>query len=191
MLLDPPFGGMREDIGKITQKVPGTGENGSVYSHAVTFYAFALFSVRRGEEGFRALRNLLTGTRGNPLSRSGQLPIYIPNYYRGVGCGPSAGRSSHSPNTGTSAWFYRTAVAMLLGVRGEWDGLRIDPQLPLAWPGARVWRRWRGAEYDIAIRRDRRAGGPRVSLDGRELPDTLIPPQPEGTRHAVEVVISG
>jgi cellobionic acid phosphorylase len=189
MLLDPPFAGMQEEIGKLTQKAPGTGENGSVYCHAVTFYAFALLKARRAEEGYRLLRNLLTGTRDNPIHRSGQLPLFIPNYYRGAGAGASAGRSSQSPNTGTSAWYYRTVVSLLMGVRGEWDGLRIDPQLPRAWPRARVWRRWCGAEFDIEIRRTRRAGAVRVTLDGRELPDNLVPPQPEGSSHEVRIAL--
>jgi cellobionic acid phosphorylase len=189
MTLHPPFQGMREDVGKLTQKAPGTGENGSVYCHAVTFYAYALFVARRGEEAFRVLRNLLTGTRDNPIRRSGQLPLYVPNFFRGTGSGRIAGRSSHAANTGTSAWYYRTAVSMLLGVRGELDGLRIDPQLPAAWRRARIWRKWRGAEFDIDIRRGRRADRVEVVLDGRELPDNLIPPQTTGGKHSVGVTL--
>jgi cellobionic acid phosphorylase len=189
MTLAPAFSGMREDIGKITQKAPGTGENGSVYCHAATFYAFALFHARRAEEAFRVLRNLLPGTKANPIERSGQVPLYVPNYFRGTPAGATAGRSSHAPNTGTSAWYYRTAIAMLLGVRGELSGLRIDPQLPRAWKEAKVWRKWRGAEFDIRIRRRRGARRTVVVLDGRPLADNLIPPQPEGSRHQVEVTV--
>lgn len=189
MTLTPAFSEMHEDIGKITQKPPGTGENGSVYCHAATFYAFALYLARQSEEAFGVLRNLLTGTEQNPIQRSGQVPLYVPNYFRGTAAGASAGRSSHAPNTGTSAWYYRTAVAMLLGVRGELDGLRIDPQLPKAWKEAKVWRKWRGAEFDIAIRRRRGVRQTRVVLDGRPLDENFIPPQPEGSRHRVEVTV--
>jgi cellobionic acid phosphorylase len=191
MTLHPPFGGMRENVGKITQKQPGTGENGSVYCHAVTFYAYALLLARRGEHGWRVLRNLLPGTKENPVVRSGQLPLYVPNFFRGTGCGDSAGRSSHRPNTGTSAWYYRTAVAMLMGVRGELEGLRIDPQLPKAWKRARVWRRWRGAEFDIRIARRRGLEAPRVVLDGDEIEGNRIPVQPPRSRHEVTVTLPG
>ena len=94
------------------------------------------------------------------------MPLYVPNYFRGTAAGATVGRSSHAANTGASAWYYRTAIAMLLGVRGELDGLRIDPQLPRRWQGATVWRKWRGAEFDIRIRRGR-VRKTRVALDGQ------------------------
>ncbi|MFP3937229.1 MAG: GH36-type glycosyl hydrolase domain-containing protein [Phycisphaerae bacterium] len=188
MTLHPPFQDMRENIGKLTQKQPGTGENGSVYSHAATFYAYSLLMARRSEHGWRVLRNLLPGTRDNPVTRCGQLPLYVPNFYRGTGCGKSAGQSSHRPNTGTSAWYYRTAVAMVMGVRAELDVLRIDPQLPKGWKHARVRRKWRGAGFDIQIRRGR-TSNVRIELDGEELADAAIPPQPAGSRHEVLVTI--
>ena len=187
MTMAPAFTTMREDIGKITQKTPGTGENGSVYCHAAAFYAYGLFAARQGEEGFRILRTLLTGAGTNPITRSQQLPLYIPNFFRGPGAGNTAGRSSAAWNTGTAAWFYRTAITNLLGVRGEFDGLRIDPQLPAKWKKAAVWRKFRGAEFNIVIRKTRSADKTEVLLDGKRLPDTLIPLQKLGTVHTVEV----
>jgi cellobionic acid phosphorylase len=80
---------------------------------------------------------------------------------------------------------------MLLGVRGKLDGLRIDPQLPAAWPGARVWRRWRGAEFDVEIRRRRSVSRTEVLFDGETLAENLIPPQPAGSWHAVVVTLPG
>jgi cellobionic acid phosphorylase len=184
---------MREDIGKLTQKVPGWNENGAVYCHAATFYAYGLFSVREKEKGFAALRQLLPGYAGNTLERSGQIPLYIPNFYRGVDAGRKAGLSSHHPNTGTVSWYYRTVVAMLMGVRAEADGLRLDPQLPARWRSARVWRNWRGATFEIEIRqtpgRRKSPSSTRVWLDGQELEGTLVPVQPRGTHHHVRVVV--
>jgi cellobionic acid phosphorylase len=160
-----------------------------VYCHAVTFYAYALYLNRRSEDAFRMLRRLLVGHPKNPLARAGQLPLYVPNFFTGPACGPAAYRSSHSPNTGTASWYYRTAIAMLLGVRAEFDGLRLDPQLPAAWKTARVWREWRGAEFDIRISRVPGTEGVVVRLDGEELADNLIPRQDEGSWHKVEVTV--
>ena len=187
MTMAPAFTTMHEDIGKITQKTPGTGENGSVYCHAASFYAYGLFHVRQAEEGFRILRTLLTGAGTNPLTRSQQLPLYIPNFYRGSAAGKTAGRSSAAWNTGTAAWFYRTAVTDLLGVRGEFDGLRIDPQLPRKWDKVEVWRKFRGAEFNIAMRKTRGVRKIEVILDGKPLPGNLIPIQKPGGVHTVEV----
>lgn len=189
MTLAPPFTRMYEDIGKICLKQGGTGENGSVYCHAATFLAYALYQARRSEAGWRILRTLLTGWGTNPLSRSGQIPTYIPNQFFGTAMGKHAGKSSHSAMTGTTAWWQRTALTQVLGVRAEWEGLRMDPQLPAGWKQARVQRNFRGAGYDITINRERDAQGLRVWLDGAELPDNLVPLQAPGTRHEVRVTV--
>ena len=161
MMNGPAYTRFHEDIGKVTIKNPGIDENAAVYNSACAWYAFAMFQAGLADEGWRYLRGILTGAGGNTLKRSGQLPIYLPNFYKGVAVGRDAGETSHSPSTGTADWYYHTAVAMLFGVRGEFGGLRLDPKLPSAWKTARVWRRFRGAEYDIEMRRSR-AGRPRA-----------------------------
>ncbi|MFW6062174.1 MAG: NdvB protein, partial [Planctomycetota bacterium] len=87
--------------------------------------------------------------------------------------------------------YYRTAVGMLLGVRGELDGLRVAPQLPADWPGARVWRRWRGAEFDISMTRQAGTAETTLQLDGKPLAGPLIAPQAPGSRHEVTVILPG
>ncbi len=43
VMLAPAYTSMHDDIGRITQKYPGSAENGSVYNHAAAFWAFAMF----------------------------------------------------------------------------------------------------------------------------------------------------
>lgn len=135
------------------------------------------------------LRTLLTGAGSNPLSRSQQLPLYLPNFYRGVACGKTAGRASGHWGTGTCAWYYRTAITELLGVRGEFAGLRIDPQLPVSWDRAALWRQFRGARFNICMERSKAVKQVQVSLDGKALNGNLIPFQKAGSVHAVQVLI--
>lgn len=187
----PAYTRFYEDIGKVTVKNPGIDENSSAYNSAVCWWAYAMFIARNADEGWRHLRGMLTGAGRNTIKRSGQLPLYVPNFYKGPAVGERAGESSHSPSTGTVAWFYHTAVSQLMGVRGELDGLRLDPQLPSAWKKARVWRKFRGAAFDISIRRSRKVDGPTVELDGERLADNLVPPQKPGTKHTVTVTIPG
>ncbi len=65
---------------------------------------------------------------------------------------PPAGRRTFF-NTGTASWLYRSVIEGLFGVKGCREGLRIAPQLPLDWPAAKIVRRFRGATFDINIRR--------------------------------------
>ena len=79
---------------------------------------------------------------------------------------------------------------MLLGVRAELGGLRIDPQMPRAWKRAQVCRKWRGAEFVINIRRKRGTKTTKVFLDGAYVEDGLIPVDQVGQgRREVEVVV--
>ena len=185
----PPFMQMDETIGKITQKCPGTGENGSVYCHAVTFLAYGLYSAGRPEEAFTTLRTLLPGYAKNTIVSAGQLPIYLPNYYRGSFYPSHTGQSSHSPNTGTAAWYYRTAIEKLLGVGADFTGLRLQPQLPRAWKTAKVTRDFRGARYNITIKKKRGAEKISVTLNGVPLPDNHVPLQAAGSSNAVIVTL--
>ena len=83
-MLAPAYTAMREDVGRVTQKWPGSAENGSVYNHAAIFYAAALFHCRETDRAFSVLDRMLTRPSADDMRVRGQLPVYIPNYYRGA-----------------------------------------------------------------------------------------------------------
>jgi carbohydrate kinase (thermoresistant glucokinase family) len=72
-LCDPPFTRLHEDIGRVTQKFPGSAENGSVYSHAVAFHINGLYAAGEGERAYAlpptaALRRLGRRPRPRPAA---------------------------------------------------------------------------------------------------------------------------
>jgi len=144
-MLAPSFTKMRDDIGRVTQKHPGSAENGSVYNHAAAFYIYALYTYQNVEH-----------------------QSFIPNYYRGAyrQFERTAGRSSQLCNTGTVHWVYRCLVDGLFGVQGCVDGLKINPKLPSHWSEAKLQRRFRGAQFDISIERDSNLEATQIWLDG-------------------------
>jgi cellobionic acid phosphorylase len=154
-MFGPPYSAMREDVGRVTQKYPGSAENASVYNHASIFYIYSLYTVGQADRAYQLLRQMLPGPSEDDYLQRGQLPIYIPNYYRGAWreYPRTAGRSSHLFNTGTVAWVYRTIVESLFGLEGDAEGLRVRPQLPATWSFAKVQREFRGATFEVDIRR--------------------------------------
>lgn len=153
----PPYAGMREDVGRVTQKYPGSAENASVYNHAAVFYAHALYG-RGGDEAERAfgvLRKMVPGPDEADYVQRGQMPVYIPNYYRGAWreYPRTAGRSSQLFNTGTVSWAYRCFIEGLCGLRGDAQGLVVNPQLPPHWDGMKVKRLFRGATFLVDIKK--------------------------------------
>jgi cellobionic acid phosphorylase len=177
MLLAPPFTAMREDIGRVTQKFPGSAENGSVYNHAAAFYIYALYMIGEADRAFRVMRKMIPGPDTADYTQRGQLPVFIPNYYRGAyrEYPRTAGRSSQLFNTGTVAWIYRCLIEGLFGIKGNKDGLVFEPQLPRDWISCKVTRTFRGATFNVDIRREIGIPKTEVTVEGRALSgNTLI-----------------
>ena len=190
-LNNPPFTSIREDIGRVTQKYPGSAENGSVYNHAAAFYIFGLYFVGEKENAWRLLRKMIPGPDVEDIIQRGQLPVFIPNYYRGAyhQFPRTAGKSSQLFNTGTVSWIYRCLIDGLFGIHGDGKGLRIEPQLPSSWNETKVIRFFRGAEFEINIRREPCIDKARLCLDGNWLNKTLIENVQHGKKYLVLVQI--
>lgn len=186
----PPFSGMREDVGRVTQKFPGQGENGAVYNHAAVFYVHALYSIGEADRAYKLLRQMLPGPDENDYVQRGQLPVYIPNYYRGGWKEfPSrAGRSSQLFNTGTVSWAYRCFIEGLCGLRGDAEGLRIQPQLPSEWDSIKVKRLFRGADFEVDIKRGD-VGEVQVAHDGKVLPGAHVKNIQRGATYQLSVLV--
>lgn len=170
MMLAPSYTRMHEDIGRLTQKSPGVSENGSVYNHAAAFYAAGLYRQQQNDLAFDVLKRMIP-TSDDVLQR-GQLPVYLPNYYRGAyyQLPHTAGRSSHLFNTGTVAWFYHCVIEGLLGLKGGIDGLYVSPQLPSDWTKISVTRVFRGHCYHIEYIKHNAATENYWEVDGESMP---------------------
>lgn len=185
LLLTPAFDQPDERIGYITRYAPGLRENGGVYTHAATWAIAAAAKMRDAE----TVERLLTAI--NPALKDPERYWAEPYVLPGNVDGPESpyyGRAGWTWYTGSAQWLHRIVTHWVLGVRPEWDDLRIDPCLPPAWERAGLTRPWRGATYAINMRR---AAGPlRVIVDGQPLPACLVSPPASGQDlHRVEVLI--
>ncbi len=101
---------------------------------------------------------------------------------------PHHGRGAWTWYTGSAAWLHRVVAEWILGVRPEWDGLRIDPCLPPGWDRASMVRPWRGATWEIAIER---GDSPRLEVDGAALDGRLLPVSAasRASRRRIRVVV--
>lgn len=151
MMLAPSYTKMVEDIGRITQKHPGVSENGSVYNHAAIFYIYALYQINQNDLAYSLLSKMLPSLKNS--EKTGQLPVYLPNYYRGAyyQIPEETGRSSHLFNTGTVAWVYRCLVEEFCGLKGGPLGLMVQPKLPSHITKLTGQRRFRESIIDFEI----------------------------------------
>lgn len=174
LLLAPAFDRPIREIGYITRYAPGLRENGGVYTHAATWAIAAACKMRDRE----LVGRLLTAI--NPALKDPEKywaePYVLPGNVDGPDS-PHHGRAGWTWYTGSAAWLHRVVTHWVLGVRPEWDGLRIDPCLPSQWGGASLTRPYRGSTYHVRIERgdDLPPGSPsEVSVDGRRIDGNVI-----------------
>jgi cellobiose phosphorylase len=101
---------------------------------------------------------------------------------------PTHGEAKNSWLTGTAAWNYYAITQWVLGIRPEYYGLRIAPVVPERWQGFEAVRKFRGVTYRIAVRRAGKGNGVSLTVDGKPIPGSVVPPPAAGqTEVAVEV----
>ncbi len=182
LLLAPAYDTPEEKVGYITRYAPGLRENGGVYSHAATW---AIAAAAKAKDA-ALVSQLLTAI--NPALKDADRfwaePYVMPGNVDGPNS-PYHGRAGWTWYTGSAQWLQRIVTHWVLGVRPEWDGLRIDPCLPPEWRTARMTRSWRGHSYEFEFEAGAsREGRGRVEIrvDGKPLAGNLLPvPSGPGT----------
>jgi cellobiose phosphorylase len=169
LLLAPAFDVPDASIGYITRYAPGLRENGGVYTHAAIWAIAAAAKMKDAALTGRLLEAVNPSTK-DP-DRYFAEPYVLPGNVDGPDS-PHHGRAAWTWYTGAAAWLHRVMAEWVLGVRPEWNGLRIDPCLPPGWDRAAMVRPWRGTTWEIAIER---GGSPGLEVDGVGVPGALIP----------------
>ena len=132
--------------------------------------------------------------RINPSAREGLADLHRcePYVYAQMIAGRDAasyGEAKNSWLTGTAAWNYVAITQWILGIRPEYDGLRVDPCIPSAWSGFIAVRRFRGKMIRIIVHNEQRVckGVARMQVNGQEIRGNVIPFDLLGDDQQVEV----
>jgi len=190
-LLDPPFDKSDLNPGYIKGYVPGVRENGGQYTQGAIWAAMAFAAL--GESG-RAWELLTMISPVNHARSPEGMAIYKVEPYVVAAdvyaVSPHTGRGGWTWYTGSAGWMYRLIVESLLGLRLEVDKLRFAPCLPTDWKAFKVHYRYRETVYHITVLQiSSRNGEMRVTVDGVERPDQVIPLVDDRQQHSVEVRI--
>jgi cellobiose phosphorylase len=189
VLLDPAYTRYHLELGEVSSYPPGYKENGGVFCHNNPWVMIAETMVGRGERAMEYYRKIAP----TYLEEISDLHRTEPYVYAQMIAGKAAARPGEAKNswlTGTAAWNLVAVTQYLLGVRPEYEGLRVQPCLGPDIPQFTVTRQCRGATYRISVRN---GGGTQVRLTvgGRPIEGTVIPYAPAGTEVTVECEISG
>jgi cellobiose phosphorylase len=187
-LIWPPYDGSDERVCGTSTFVPGAKENGGIFCHSNTWSIIAAAMLGNGDQAYKYYRQIL------PLARTdSDLYKVEPYTYPQNICGPthpSFGMARNAWLTGTAAWTFVAATQWILGIRPTYEGLRVAPTLPSAWPGYKAHREFRGTAYEITVRREGAGRAVSLVVDGRPVDGDVVPlPAPGTARVDVEVIL--
>ncbi len=186
VLNNPAFTEYRLKYGEITTYPPGYKENAGIFCHNNPWVIIAETKLNHNERAFDYYKRI-TPAYIEDISDLHKTEPYV---YSQMIAGKDAAKPGEAKNswlTGTAAWNFYTLSQYILGIRPEYDGLRIEPHLPKEITNVEVKRKFRGAVYNIKITNK---GGVNIKcyLDGKEVNNVLPLPE-KGKTYEVEVVM--
>ena len=133
---DPPYRGYHVELGEVSSYPPGYKENAGVFCHNNPWIMIAECIAGRPDRAFEYYRKISPAY----LEDIQELHRMEPYVYSQMIAGKAAPRQGEAKNswlTGTAAWNFIAVSQWILGVRAEFDGLRIEPCLPETAPQRR------------------------------------------------------
>jgi cellobiose phosphorylase len=176
VLLQPAYSHYYVNLGEISTYPEGYKENAGVFCHTNPWLMIGEAMAGNGDGALDYYMRI------NPSAREGISEIHRcePYVYAQMIAGkdaPTHGEAKNSWLTGTAAWNFVAISQWILGIRAEHNGLRIDPSVPAEWGGFTVTRQFRGATYNIVVRKSPGSTGrvARLVVDGRTIAGNLAP----------------
>jgi len=185
----PAYTTYQVELGEVSTYPPGYKENGGIFCHNNPWVIIAETVVGRGDRAFDYYRRITPAYR-EEISDVHRLEPYV---YAQMIAGKEASRHGEAKNswlTGTAAWNFVAVSQYLLGVRPDFDGLVVDPQIGPEVPAFTVTRVARGATYQITVTNSGARGSrARLVVDGTPIDGTLVPYAEPGATVHVEVTL--
>jgi len=188
MLHQPSYTHYYLNLGEISSYPPGYKENGSVFCHTNPWVMIAEARLGNGAAAHDYYLRI------NPSKREQFSEVHRcePYVYAQMIAGreaPTYGEAKNSWLTGTAAWNYVAVTQWILGIRPEYDGLRIDPCIPPQWDGFSAQRSFRGSQLNISVHNPRHVsrGVIKMEVDGAVVEGNLLRLDGSPGPHRVEL----
>lgn len=149
-LNQPPYSTYHLELGEISSYPPGYKENAGIFCHNNPWIMIAETVLGRNERAFEVYKKIAPAY----IEDISEIHRTEPYVYSQMIAGKDAVRMGEAKNswlTGTAAWNYYAISQYILGIRPEFDGLRIAPCLSKDITGCTITRKYRGTEYNITI----------------------------------------
>jgi cellobiose phosphorylase len=186
----PPYSKYHLELGEVSSYPPGYKENAGVFSHNNTWIHIGWTMFGEGEKALEYYLSICPSAKpDHDVYRS---EPYVYAQMTASQFSPTPGEGKNSWLTGTGAWSFVVASQSILGVKPDFNGLRIDPCVPKKWKGYAVQRKYRGVTYSITVKNPKAKSNGVKSLvvDGQKVAGNLIPLPTDGRKEVkVEVTL--
>ena len=173
VLNQPAYSCYHAELGEISSYPEGYKENAGIFCHNNPWIIIGEALAGRTDDAWEHYCKISPAFVGDQ-----QLHKVEPYVYCQMVAGKDAFRPGEGKNswlTGTAAWNWHAVTEFLLGIRPEYDGLRIEPHLPARFRTVKVHRVFRDAVYDLTLHLGGQGGS------------TFIPYSPG--HHTLEIVL--
>ena len=150
VLNTPAYTSYIKDYGEISSYPEGYKENAGIFCHNNPWVIIGEAMAGRADDAWRHYCKI------TPAFTKDQALRKVEPY---VFCQMVAGKDAFRPGegknswlTGTAAWTWKAVSEAILGIKPQFDGLLIEPCIPLKYGNYKIHRRFRDAEYDLTIR---------------------------------------
>jgi cellobiose phosphorylase len=179
VLNNPAFTKYMIEYGEISTYPAGYKENAGIFCHNNPWIMIGETLIGRGERAWEYYKKICPAY----LEDISDLHRTEPYVYAQMIAGKDAyipGEAKNSWLTGTAAWNFYAITQYILGIRPEYEGLRVDPCLPESIDEYVFTRKFRGVTYQIKIINGKKGNGIKsLTVNGTYIHGNIIPPQKE------------
>ena len=188
VLLQPAYKEYHLELGEVSSYPGGYKENAGIFCHNNPWIIAAETVVGHGDRAFDLYSRIAPAWR-EEISELHKMEPYVYSQMIAGRDAANFGQAKNSWLTGTAAWNFYVISNYILGIKPDWDGLKVDPCIPHTWDSYQVSRRFRNAVYSITIRNPKHVcrGVSRIIADGKELEGSVLPVYADGKCHSIEV----
>ena len=154
VLNNPAYTKYYIDYGEISSYPEGYKENAGIFCHNNPWVIIGEAMAGRAEDAWRHYQKI------TPAFTKDQALRKVEPY---VFCQMVAGKDAFKPGegknswlTGTAAWTWKAVSEALLGIKPQFDGLLVEPCIPMG--TYRIHRRFRDADYHLVIHQTGKGG---------------------------------
>jgi cellobiose phosphorylase len=186
VLNSPAYTRYHVELGELSSYPPGYKENAGIFCHNNPWIMIAETVMGRGDRAFEYWKKIAPAYLED-ISEIHRLEPYV---YAQMIAGKDAPRHGEAKNswlTGTAAWNFVALSQYLLGIRPDFEGLRVQPVISKEVSAFTVTRKCRGARYVVHVKNT--GGGakpPKLTVDGKAIQGSLVPFAPPGADVVVE-----